>query len=511
MCDRCRWMCHVGFMVACVAMFVLQHTFHEEQLRGEEVVNGAVGAVKFTDVSSAIGLQLAASAACWADVDNDGWSDLAAGGVVWKNEMGEKFSKLFEGIGEVVASDFDNDGWCDYFSYSQLKLYRNIQGGRFEAYPLPELPKTVSLGACWGDWDRNGRLDLFVGGYEEWDAGITYPSFVLKQREGGVFEVGMQDTRYRARGVSACDYDRDGDLDIYVSNYRLQPNVLWVNDGNGNFSDLAMMAGAVGTSEGFAGGHSIGACWGDFDTDGRIDLFVGNFAHVDRRGDQPKSRFLRNLGEGTPVRLEDKGTCGVFYQESYASPAAGDADNDGDLDLFFTTVYESASFGVRNEPTFFVQRSEWDFVNGNQVAGVAGLGATYQASWADYDLDGDLDLVTAGKLFRNESPELGHWLSVRLEGDGTEVACSAVGAQVRVFAGERTLVRQVEAGTGQGNQNDFALHFGLGDHTGAVRIEVDWPDGVREVVLDCGIDQCHKVKRIDRVNRKDQVERKEGP
>ena len=82
---------------------------------------------------------------------------------------------------------------------------------------------------------------------------------------------------------------------------------------------------------------------------------------------------------------------------------------------------------------------------------------------------------------------------------------------MRVFAGERTLVRQVEAGTGQGNQNDFALHFGLGDHTGAVKIEVDWPDGVREVVLDCGIDQCHKVKRIDRVNRKDQVERKEGP
>jgi len=462
------------------------------RLHGQDVPRGSA---RFVDVSGSLGMQLASSSACWADFNNDGWSDLAAGGVVWKNEKGERFSKLSEGFGEVVASDYDNDGWCDIFSYSQLKLYRNIQGATFEAVAMPELPKTVSLGACWGDWDRDSRLDLFVGGYEDWDAGITYPSFVLMQREGGRFELGMSDVRYRARGVSACDYDRDGDLDIYVSNYRLQPNVLWMNHGQGDFSDIAAQAGAVGTSEGFAGGHSIGACWGDFDADGQIDLFVGNFAHVDGRGDQPKSRFLRNTAEGSPVRFEDRGICGVFYQESYASPSAGDVDNDGDLDLFFTTVYESASFGVRNEPTFFEQRGVWDFINSNAIAGLGGLGATYQAAWADYDRDGDLDLVTAGKLFRNEGQGLGHWLSVQLFGDGEKVSRTAVGAQVRVRVGDRVWVRQVEAGTGQGNQNDLVLHFGLGGSSGAVEIEIDWPDGKRQRVEKLGVDQLHRIER----------------
>ena len=142
-------------------------------------------------------------------------------------------------------------------------------------------------------------------------------------------------------------------MDVYVSNYRLQPNLLWRNDGNGAFSEEAGKLGAVGTSPGFKGGHSIGAAWGDFDNDGLVDLFAGNFAHVDARGDQPKSRFLRNLGEEKGYAFEDLGPRGVHYQESYASPAAADYDNDGNLDLFFTTVYAGAPFGRKNNPVLF--------------------------------------------------------------------------------------------------------------------------------------------------------------
>jgi hypothetical protein len=268
----------------------------------------------------------------------------------------------------------------------------------------------------------------------------------------------------------------------------LQPNLLWVNDGTAKFEDLAKEKNAVATSPGFRGGHSIGAAWGDFDNDGRIDLFAGNFAHVDNRGDQPKSRFLRNLGPNKQFAFEDRGPCGVFYQESYASPAAGDYDNDGDLDLFFTTVYATASFGRPNNPVLFRNDGDFAFADATAAMKLDALPPTYQAAWADFDQDGDLDLVTAGKLFVNQAAS-GHWLRVRLAGDGKAVNRSAIGAQVRISLMKRTLTRQVEAGTGEGNQNDLTLHFGLGDGSQSVRLEIAWPDGTKQTVNDAAIDR----------------------
>ena len=156
---------------------------------------------------------------------------MCVSGTVWRNNAGENFTKVAE-IGTSVAADFDNDGFVDLFSWSELRLFHNDRGDGFTEVELPKLPKSVSRGACWGDFD--------------------------------------------------------GDLDVYVSNYRLQPNLLWLNDGTGRFEDVAQDRGAVATSPGFGGGHSIGAAWGDFDNDGIVDLFAGNFAHVDNRGDQPK-------------------------------------------------------------------------------------------------------------------------------------------------------------------------------------------------------------------------------
>ena len=444
----------------------------------------------FADRTAALGLTLGTDAACWFDFDNDGWTDLCASGVLWRNEKGAKFTRVGE-FGLSVAADFDNDGYADLFSWSRRKLYRNEGGtGTFAEVPLPaDLPASVSRGACWGDFDGDGFADLYVGGYEDWEKNATYPSLLLLNQKGRGFKLAATDARYRARGVTAADFDRDGDLDVYVSNYRLQPNLLLVNDGEGGLSDAASLHNAVATSGAFRGGHSIGAAWGDFDNDGQIDLFAGNFAHRDSRGDQPQSRFLRNPGPDGKYVFEDKGTCGVFYQESYASPAAGDFDNDGDLDLFFTTVYANASFGRKNYPVLFRNDGNWAFGDATAPAGLAQIGATYQAAWADFDNDGDLDLVTGGRLYVNQ-PGTGvqsrnRWLSVRLRGDGKRVNRSAVGAQVRIRRKDgRVLTRQVEAGTGEGNQNDLTLHFGLGgdDRSPALALEILWPDGTTQTV-----------------------------
>ena len=447
----------------------------------------------FSDRTEAVGLKLGTDAACWVDLDRDGWPDLCASGVAWQNHGGTNFTRWAD-VGSVVAADFDNDGLPDLFSYSRMKLLHNDGAGRFSEVKLPDLPATVSRGACWGDFDSDGFVDLYVGGYEDWERQATFPSMILLNQQGRSFKLAWTANRHRTRGVTACDFDRDGALDVYASNYRLQPNDLWRNQGRAQFREVAAEFNALATSPGFDGGHSIGAAWGDFDNDGNFDLFAGNFAHVDTRGDQPKSRFLRNLGPAQGHHFQDMGPCGVFYQESYATPAAGDYDNDGRLDLFFTTVYAVASFGRPNHAVLFRNQGQFAFTDVTTNAGLAGLPPTYQAAWADFDRDGDLDLVTGGRLFANRGSG-GHWLEVQLQGDGKRVNRSAIGAQVRLRLPGATLSRQVEAGTGEGNQNDLTLHFGLGTNAGPVALEVAWPDGTTQQVKAAAPDQRMVIER----------------
>ncbi|MEQ1823584.1 MAG: CRTAC1 family protein [Fimbriimonadaceae bacterium] len=446
----------------------------------------------FLDKTVELGLTRSNTAACWVDLNNDGWTDLCSGGAVWMNLAGKKFERKAE-VGTVIAADYDNDGYNDLFSISLLKLFHNNQGKDFTETALPTLPPTASRGAVWGDFNGDGRVDLYVGGFEDWDKQITYPSFVLTNKGDAKFELTWSDPRYRARGVTACDFDADGDLDLYVSNYRLQPNLLWINDGHGVFTDSAPSLNAVATSSGFDGGHSIGAAWGDFDNDGNFDLFAGNFAHVDSRGDQPKSRFYRSLGKAGSYKFEDRGTCGIQYQESYASPAAGDFDNDGRLDLFFTTVYETASFGKKNAPVLFKNFGSFDFRDVNGLVGLGDQGATYEAAWADFDRDGDLDLATNGKLFVNQTAS-SNWFEVRLEGDGKKLNRSAIGTQVKLKTKNLTLIRQVEAGTGEGNQNDLTLHFGLGQEPGPVDVEILWSASMKSSFKQIPANQIRTVK-----------------
>jgi hypothetical protein len=485
-----------------------------------------------------LGLALDNGPAAWGDINADGWPDLACAGAVWINREGRAFERIAAPATGLLA-DLDNDGDGDLVSFSPIAIFRNTADGRdatpaFEPVALPDLPPTSSRGCAVGDFNGDSLLDAYFGGFESWEPQATYPDLLLLADAGGGYTLALAFADYRARGVTACDFDEDSDLDIYVSNYRLMPNVLWVNDGAGTLTDRAADLNAVATSEGFGGGHSIGACWGDFDSDGHLDLFAGNFAHVDSRGDQPKSRFLRNRGptpEATPSSaapdgatasafgFDDLAECGVWYQESYASPAAADFDSDGDLDLYFTTVYADASFGKKNYPVLYrndspsplsgaghsgpplaaTPLSSWTFTDATADSGLEQLPPTYQAAWADFDRDGDLDLVTAGKLFVNglavaNAPA--HWLEVQLRAGDTHAGMNAdaIGAQARITLPDgHTLTRQVECGTGEGNANSPVMHFGLGAHAGPVTLDIRWPDGVRQRAEHLAVDQLHKI------------------
>ena len=426
----------------------------------------------FEDVTAAFGMDgVGKGHAAWIDVDGDGWVDMQEDAGIWRNVNGETFEKSGPGGLCNAWGDMDSDGKLDYFVTVGVAKFANEDGSWADSH-LQDIPHICSDASTILDIDGDGLLDIYLGGYEmEW---VYQPDSIYRNLGDRKFgQIWKTDGRAQpTRGVSPCDFDMDGDTDIYVTHYRLEPNILWVNDGTGKFTNGAPTYNATGGN-----GHGIGSAWGDVDDDGYIDIFAGNFAH----GGQPESRFLRNLGPAGNFHFEDKGTCGVNYQESYASPALGDFDNDGDLDLMFTTVYR------HNHPALF--RNDTDgsktiqFTNVTDSAGVGGLPGTMQAAWCDFDNDGDLDLMAGGKLFRNKGNE-NNWLKVKLEGSSS-VNRAAIGAQVRIKIAGRTLTRHVESSTGSGNVNDMTLHFGVGTYDGPLELEIAWPyRGIQKTTVD---------------------------
>ena len=474
------------------------------------LTTASTATAEFKDGNKQLGISPGGKAA-FIDYNNDGWIDLFAG-QLWKNEGGKKFVLAKDSKapgGEVIWGDFDNDGNVDVFQFTGAgSLHRNKGDGTFEAVPFPKLPTVNSRGAVWLDINNDGLLDLYVGGYEIWTQRV-HPDAIFINQGGGKFAKQWQNLQYRqgvkegnysARGVTAGDFNEDGFVDVYVANYRLQPNHLWQNNGKGHgkFTNVAMAVGAAGKPSqviNYTGGirspecgHTIGSCFGDMDNDGHLDIFVGNFAHG--AAYQNRSQFLRNLGPKGKYKFEDKSAgSGLGYQESYASPALGDFDNDGDLDLFFTTVYG------HNHSVLYSNEGGWKFKNITAPQGLGSLPPTYQSAWGDIDNDGDLDLATAGKLWINQvaATPKNKWIALTLEGDGKKVNRSAIGAIARIKLKDRVLTRQVESGTGEGNQNQVRLHFGLGAHEGPVDVEITWLGAGKQMVKGLAAGKVHKV------------------
>ena len=448
----------------------------------------------FEDVTDSVINGITNNKVAWGDFNNDGWVDVYCS-VLWRNEGGEKFTEVDGPFGgEGIWGDYDNDGDLDLYLYDSGRLLQN--NGKDGFLDVSHLLPERDIGSCrcatWGDFNGDGYLDLYITGYEIWETGAEWHDIIFANQQGESFTQVWQTPKvYRARAVTCADYDEDGDLDIYVSNYRLQPNWLWQNNGDFQFTNVAVEAGNVdGDGDLGAWGHTIGSAWCDFDNDGHIDLFVGNFSHAPAY--QDRCKIYRNIQSADGFTFQEQNDEIIPWQESYASPAFGDYDNDGFVDLYHTAVYggdhsllyrnASAELSPDGPPADFpADKSpigKWNLVDVSDVTGTQ-CDNSYQAAWADYDNDGDLDLMAGGRLFRNPG-NANHWLKLRLTGDGGNAY--AIGAQARVHIGNWRITRAVEGATGEGNQNDLTLHFGIGKRTDPVDIEIRWPDGTRKTL-----------------------------
>ena len=442
------------------------------------------------------------TASAWGDYNNDDYPDMFGNNDLWTNNGDGTFTKTspFSNLESVSLGDWNNDGYLDVFCMQAPhapRLWTNNGNGSwsddqslFSAGTVPG----ICQASTWGDFNGDGYLDVYSTGWlQYWDNGNgPIEVDVIYTSDGGTGwdHTWTSSPARMAKGVTNCDFDEDGDLDIYVSGYWLDPSPLWRNDGFDGYTGLTDVHVAYGVDDG--PGHTQGSCFADFDNDGHFDIFVANLAHPGN----PQARFMENQG-GPDFHFTNKGLCGITqnsptggHLEGLSSAAAADYDNDGDVDLLVTV-----SVGY---PTPYVElyrnNGDWTFTDVSGDVGLINEGANDRAAWGDYNGDGYLDLIANQQLWRNPAGS-NHWLKVKLIGgphsDGL-VNAAALGTQVRIAVpGLGTLTRQVEGNTGQlGMQNDQTLHFGLGSHTGAVDLEVSWPNGYEETIYDVAVDQA---------------------
>ncbi|MBN2542806.1 VCBS repeat-containing protein [bacterium] len=452
---------------------------------------------EFTEVASDVGLG-GGSLVSWGDYDNDNDEDLLAGGTLYRNDRGHFTNVTAEagisGGGGATWGDYDNDGYLDFYvcaGANNDKLWHNLGDGTFEDVTVAagNLYDPYPSAACgWGDYDNDGDIDLYVANAEFWSDTLVehYPDIFYKNNGDGTFtdateEVGMgvvDDPPLYGRGVAWCDFDKDGDQDIYISNYRLCPNYLWVNNGDGTFSEEAIARGVAGVRISGYYGHTIGSCWGDINNDGLFDLFASNLAHPRFIDFSDKSMMYFNQGAPFYVFEDIREYAGITYYETHSSPAFADYDNDGWIDLFITCVYVGYySFLYKNN-------HDMTFTNVNYESGVY-LDNGWGCAWADYDNDGDMDLAARPNgplyLYRNNGNP-NNWIKFKLV--GTVSNAFGIGAVVKVKCGDMWQMRQVEAGTGtQGCQNSMIQHFGLADASIVDTVIILWSTGIVDTAV----------------------------
>ena len=487
-------------------------------------------------------LELLPAGCALFDYDNDGWLDillLQSGSsepspkgqrphcALYRNDGTGGFTDATAGSGldrdlgyahGVACGDFDNDGFEDLFitAFGGNHLLRNEQGtGRFaDVTARMGLGRKHSTGyatsAAFGDYDNDGRLDLYVCYYGPWTWQKDLPCTNARgQREYCTPELYEPDThrlyrnagnrfvdvsstagitRAKGRGLAVAwlDYDDDGRQDIYVAN-DLTPAMLWRNNGDGTFTDRALSAGCAYDMWGrvMAG---MGIALADYDHSGRESLFVTNFSG------KPNMLF-RNVGGG----FQDASLSAGLAMPHMNFLAFGceflDYDLDGWRDLIVANGHvqvhvESQSVGVayRQRKQLFRNGGRGVFTEVTDPDALGELGVpTVSRGLAvgDADNDGRPDVLVCSQndraqLFRCQAPSAGAWVSFRAV--GTRSPRSGVHARFVLEAGGQRQAATVRGGSSYLSHSDRRVHFGLGSAKRVERVEVLWPSGTRDVL-----------------------------
>ena len=514
--------------------------------------------------------------AAFFDYDNDGWLDIflvngtsfdpaardaRPTSYLFHNNRDGTFTDVTKKAGLThsgwgqgcCVGDYDNDGFDDLFvSYwGRNVLYHNNGDGTFtDVSERAGVAGSVSrwgAGCCFLDYDRDGRLDLFVANYLNFDpAGAPLPgdsaycryneipvpcgplgfaggtNILYRNRGDGTFvDVSEPSGIARPRGPSAmvfvnsewrpvgsygmgataADFDNDGWPDIYVAS-DTAPSLLYRNNHDGTFREIGVPSGSAFDEHGVAlAGMGVGV--GDYDADGWLDIVRTNFS-------EQLTILYRNYGGG----FEDASIrAGLGVNRKYVGFGVDffDFDNDGWTDIFIANGHVYSQIAGRKlhlsyrQPRLLYRNlgnSRFEDVSAQAGPAIAAENLGRGCAFGDFDNDGDLDVLINNldgppTLLRNDGGNRNNAIMIKCI--GTRSNRSAIGTRVKVTAGGRAQIDEVTSGSSYYSQNDFRLHFGLGSLSKADTIEFAWPSGVTETVRNVPANQlhiCHEGKGI---------------
>jgi hypothetical protein len=432
-----------------------------------------------------------------ADANGDGRPDLLVGGSrLFLSTPDGRFTKS-EGLPAIrdarggIFADLDNDGDLDLlvFRTGHPVLMANNGGGAFFDRTPENLKTTGELfteAAALLDFDRDGLLDFYLANYERSPTppcARGTPDLLFRNLSKFEFEAaaaritGVSPEPMCGRGVATGDFDDDGDTDLSVANYRLDPDFLLVSQ-EGGLANQARARGVEGECDEGYFGHGIGPAFGDLNGDGCLDLVVGNLAHPRYIGFSDVTRVFLSSGPPDYTFRDVFRESGIRYEETHSNASLGDVDQDGDLDLYLTSIYAGRkSFLYLNDGAANFRDATW-------MAGVRADNA-WGSAFGDVDGDGDLDLVVGSssgiRFYRNCGPT-GGFVGLTLCG-GRGLSGSAIGTRVILSGAGPDQVREISGGTGTGCQDDPAVRFGAGAAQGPFTVSIRWPDGRVQRIL----------------------------
>jgi enediyne biosynthesis protein E4 len=470
------------------------------------------------------------------DYDNDGWPDIfLVNGMDWPGHISKHSTpRLYHnnhdgtftdvtqkaGFGAVemfgmgaAVGDFDNDGYDDLFvtAYGQNRLFHNNGNGTFtDVTPKAGLSgiQEFSTGAAWVDYDKDGRLDLVVANYVQWTpetdlyctldgkskSYCTPESYkgssvrLWHNRGDGTFEdvtrkAGLGDPTSKTLGIAMLDYDGDGWPDLLLSN-DTQPNKLYRNNGNGTFTEKAVLAGVAFSEDGVARA-GMGVDVADYDRSGRPSLLITNFSN------QMLSLY-HNEGSGLFV---DEAPRSEIGRASLLTLGFGcfffDYDLDGWPDVFVANghidpdiqrVQTNVKYAM--PPHLFRNEGNGQFAEVTKEMGAAFAAPRVArgAAYADVYNDGRLDILLATNagavaLFRNEATAGAANHSLRVKLVGVKSNRDGIGAIVRVTGSNARQTQMMRSGSSYLSASELVLTFGLGQVEKAEKVEIAWPSG----------------------------------